>query len=95
MENLLTVNNRYLGVFKKDDINNNSIKIGRSLQQVDSSKIDPTLDKHKRTHIFNPYEEKHNPYTYCNKDTKDKAYNKDKFLSQPMGKDIYKVPIKS
>lgn len=49
MEPMLTVNNNYLGMFRKDDPNNNSIKIGTSLQSVDLSKVDPTKVKPKHS----------------------------------------------
>lgn len=45
MDPLKSVNNDYLGMFKKDDYNNNNIKIGRNLNDIDTSKIDPTKTK--------------------------------------------------
>ena len=68
-------------MFKKTSVNNASIKIGNSLQHVDSSKIDPTLEADSKTRVFMPYEEKNKPYTYCNKDKKDKTFTKDKFMN--------------
>lgn len=82
-------------MFKKSDVNNGTIKIGRSLQFVDSSKVDPTMEKNKKSKVFMPYEEKYKPYTYCNKDKKDKRFDRNKFLNQTKNKDIYKIPMKA
>lgn len=45
LEPLFGVNNKLLGMFKKDDYNNSQIKIGHSLLEVDLSKVDPTKTK--------------------------------------------------
>lgn len=95
MQNLFGINNNYLGMFKKTDTNNSSIKIGRSMQFVDSSKVDPTQETNTKSKVFMPYEEKYKPYTYCNKDKKDKRFDRNKFLNQPLNKDIYKIPMKA
>ena len=45
LEPLKSVNNKYLGLFRSDDYNNQAIKIGRNLYDIDISKIDPTKAK--------------------------------------------------
>ena len=95
LENLFGINNNYLGMFKKEDKNNSSVKVGCSLNFVDTSKVDPTLEKDRKRTVSMPYEEKFKPYTYCNKDHKDKQFTREKFLNQPMMKDVYKYPVRT
>jgi hypothetical protein len=47
LEPLFTVNNGLLGMFKKDDYNNDQIKIGHSFLEVDLAKVDPSKAKPK------------------------------------------------
>lgn len=95
MEPLFALNNRYMGVFKKKDTNNRMVKIGQSILFVDTSKIDPTLEDSKRRTQPLPFETKQQKYDYCNKDSKDKAFTREKFLSQTLNKDVYRFPLKS
>lgn len=52
LEPLFTVNNNVLGMFKKDDYNNDKIKIGHSLNDVDLAKVDPSKAKPKRSVVL-------------------------------------------
>lgn len=56
MEPLFALNNRQLGMFKKEDTNNRMVKIGHSILFVDSSKIDPTLEEKKKVSKPLPFE---------------------------------------
>lgn len=49
LEPMYSVNNSYFALAKKQEPNNNSIKIGTSLNQVDLSKVDPTKSKQMNT----------------------------------------------
>lgn len=49
LEPMYSVNNSYFAIAKKDEPNNNSIKIGKSLNQIDLSKVDPTKTKQLNT----------------------------------------------
>merc|ERR1712032_136344 len=95
VEPLFAINNKYLGLFKKEDQNNTFLTVGKSIMFVDTSKIDPTLEnKKKRTQVL-PFEIKNQKYEYCNKDIKDRQFTREKFLNQPLNKDLYKFPVMS
>ena len=96
LQPLFTVNNDYLGMFKKEDYNNGQIKIGRSFLEVDVSKIDPTKAKPKNS-LPLPCEQAYfeNQKPIQQKDKKDKNYDRERFRSQPLSKEISKVPVRS
>ena len=95
MEPLFGINNKYLGLFKKDDQNNTFLTVGKSIMFVDTSKIDPTLENRNKRSQALPFEIKNQRNEYCNKDIKDKQFTREKFLNQPLNKDLYKYPVKS
>ena len=103
LEPLFTVNNEYLGMFKKDDYNNSQIKIGRSFLDVDVSKIDPTKIKPKNsvreslTKLPLPCEQAYfeNQKPIQLMDKKDKTYTRERMRSQPITKDVSKFPVRS
>lgn len=94
MENLFGVNNKFFGIYREDDKNNGNIKIGSNLYDIDTSKVDPTIEKKKEKKTILPFEDNYKPYSYCNKDHRDRAYTKEQFLKRDMPKDVYRYPVR-
>jgi len=81
-------------MFKKDDSNNRAIKIGNSIVKLDTSKINPMLNTQNGSGFMLPFEDLAKPYTYNQKDPKDVHFTREKFLNQPLSKEVYRLPIK-
>lgn len=95
MEPLFTVNNSYLGLFRKDDYNNDKIKIGKSFSEVEVGQIDPTKTRPPNK-LPLPFEiNPHGGVPWDQKLKKDHHFTREQFLTQPLGKDVNKFPMRA